>query len=101
VMSDFLITPRVDPGIGQWTDGEKIRATGDGVGREGTRYSHDPLPGFPLDGRRRRRVASSLTPVRSPIPKTRLRFVPGLTIQVVLQPSGKVRSRVATSESAW
>src|SRR4051794_10577584 len=73
------ITPDKETGIGNWTDGEKIRAIREGISRDVTAL-------FPMMGYERFRHMSdedvyslvsylnTLTPVRNPVPRSRLVF---------------------------
>lgn len=80
------ITPDKETGIGNWTDGEKIRAIREGVGRDGTTL-------FPMMGYERYRHMSyedvysfvaylnTLAPVRNPVPRSRIDFPVSLLIK--------------------
>ncbi|HEX3747128.1 MAG TPA: c-type cytochrome [Bryobacteraceae bacterium] len=91
------LTPDVETGIGSWTDGEKIRAIRDGVDRDGNAL----FPMMPYQAFRHMSDADvqavvafldSLPPVRNPLPKTHLQFMPGLMMKSAPQPAGKVAS---------
>jgi len=91
------VTPDTETGIGSWTDGEKIRAIRDGVDRDGNAlFPMMPYAGFlnMSDDDVQSLVAflDSLPPVRNPLPKTKLQFVPGLMIKSVPRPAGSVPS---------
>jgi mono/diheme cytochrome c family protein len=108
VLSDFMmglpgvvvapnLTPDVETGIGSWTDGEKIRAIRDGVDRDG----HALFPMMPYEGFAKMSdddvqsvvaFLDSVPPVKNPLPKTKLQFVPGLMIKSVPRPTGAVPS---------
>jgi len=89
------ITPDAETGIGQWTDGEKIRAIRDGVDRHGRAL----FPMMPYTGYRRMSdedvqalvaFLDSLPPVRNPLPPTRLNFPVNVFIKFAPQPAGLV-----------
>jgi mono/diheme cytochrome c family protein len=89
------ITPDRETGIGAWTDGEKIRAIREGVGRDGRAL----FPMMPYEGLRhlsdedvQALVAflNTLPAVRNPLPKTELAFPVNLMIKGVPQPVGSV-----------
>ncbi len=89
------LTPDVETGLGKWTDGEKIRAIRDGVDREGNAL----FPMMPYQGFRNMSdddveavvaFLDSLPPVKNPLPKTKLDFVPALTIKSLPRPAGSV-----------
>jgi mono/diheme cytochrome c family protein len=89
------ITPDMETGIGTWTDGEKIRAIRDGVDRDGNAlFPMMPYVGFrnmsDEDAEAVVAYLNSLTPVRNPLPKTKLQFVPALMIKSVPRPTGTV-----------
>jgi hypothetical protein len=106
VLSEFVIglpgvvvapnlTPDRDTGIGTWTDGEKIRAIREGVDRDGNAL----FPMMPYQGFRKMSdedvesvvaFLDSLPPVRNPLPKTSLQFIPALMIKSLPQPAGSV-----------
>src|SRR6185503_21299802 len=79
------ITPDRETGIGAWTDGEKIRAIREGIGRDGRVI-------FPLMPYQNYRLMSdedlyalvaylnSLPAVRNPLPATRVNFPESLRI---------------------
>ncbi|HTM50922.1 MAG TPA: cytochrome c [Bryobacteraceae bacterium] len=89
------ITPDRETGIGAWTDGEKIRAIREGIGRDGRAL-------FPLMPYTNYRFMSdedvhalvaylnSLPPVRNLLPRTELEFPVSLMIKTVPQPAGTV-----------
>jgi hypothetical protein len=90
------ITPDRETGIGAWTDGEKIRAIRDGVDRDGNAlFPMMPYAGFRSmsdeDVEAVVAYLDSLPPVRNPLPKTKLPFVPALMIKSVPSPAGSVR----------
>jgi mono/diheme cytochrome c family protein len=89
------LTPDRETGLGAWTDGEKIRAIREGVDREGNAL----FPMMPYQGFRNMSdedvesvvaFLDSLPPVRNPLPKTKLPFMPALMIKSVPQPAGRV-----------
>lgn len=89
------ITSDRETGIGAWSDGEKIRAIRDGIGRDGA-----PLfPLMPYQSFRHmsdRDVCSlvaylnTLPPVRNPLPRSKVRFPESLLIKSVPHPAGTV-----------
>jgi hypothetical protein len=89
------ITPDEEAGIGNWTDGEKIRAIREGISRDGTAL-------FPMMGYGRFRHMSdedvyslvaylhTLTPVRNPLPQTKIVFPVSMLMKGAPQPAGHV-----------
>ncbi|HEV8147107.1 MAG TPA: hypothetical protein VGP79_12030 [Bryobacteraceae bacterium] len=89
------ITPDPETGIGSWTDGEKIRAIREGIGKDGRAL-------FPLmpytyyrsmgDSDVQALVAymNSLSAVRNPLPQTKINFPVSLFIKGVPEPVGNV-----------
>jgi hypothetical protein len=106
VMSDFLsglpgtvvvpnITPDRETGIGDWTDGEKIRAIREGVDKSGRAlFPMMPYPGYRqmADEDVEALVAylDTLQPVKRSLPVTSLSFPLGLMIKGVPQPAASV-----------
>jgi mono/diheme cytochrome c family protein len=106
ILSDFVkgvpgtlvapnITPDRETGIGNWTDGEKIRAIREGVDRDGRAL----IPAMPYPHFRNMSdedvesvvaYLDSLSPVRNPLPQTHLTFPIPLLIKGVPQPAGSV-----------
>ena len=104
VMSDLMkglpgvvvapnITPDRETGIGNWTDGEKIRAIREGVDRDGQAL----FPMMPYEGYSRfgdEDVQSlvayldSLPPIHNPLPKTKLIFPVSVLIKSAPKPVG-------------
>ncbi len=89
------ITPDVETGIGAWTDGEKIRAIREGIGRDGRAL----FPMMPYESFRHMSDAdveslvaymNSLAPVRNPLPTTQLKFPVNLMIKGAPQPVANV-----------
>jgi mono/diheme cytochrome c family protein len=89
------ITPDRETGIGEWTDGEKIRAIRDGIGRDGRAL----FPMMPYASYRRMSdddvyavvaYLNSLAPVRNSLPKTQIDFPISLLIKSVPQPAGSI-----------
>lgn len=85
------ITPDVDTGLGSWTDGEILRATREGIGRDGEAL----FPLMPYEEFRRmsdedaRSIVAYLRtvePVRSSPPRTNLDFPVGFFIKMVPKP---------------
>ena len=95
VVAPRNITPDKETGIGNWTDGEKIRAIREGISRDGT-------PLFPMMGYERFRHMSdedvyslvaymnTLAPVRNPVPRSRIDFPVSLLMKSAPQPAGHV-----------
>ena len=89
------ITPDNETGIGNWTDGEKIRAIREGISRDGTAL-------FPMMGYERFRHMSdedvyslvaylnTLTPVRNPAPRSKIVFPVSMLMKGAPQPAGHV-----------
>jgi hypothetical protein len=89
------ITPDRETGIGNWTDGEKIRAIREGVDRDGRAL----IPAMPYPHFRNMSdedvesvvaYLDSLSPVKNPLPPTHLAFPISLLIKGVPQPAGSV-----------
>ena len=89
------ITPDHDTGIGSWSDGEKIRAIREGIGRDGRTL----FPLMPYTYYRHMSDAdveslvaylNALPPVRRALPKTEIRFPVNLFIKSAPQPAGTV-----------
>jgi hypothetical protein len=85
------ITPDKETGIGNWTDGEKIRAIREGIGRDGRamfplmpytnyRYLSD------VDVQSLVAYMNSLPPIRNPLPKTQINFPVSMFIKGVPSP---------------
>jgi len=95
VVAPRNITPDKETGIGNWTDGEKIRAIREGVSRDGTAL-------FPMMGYQRYRHMSdedvyslvaylnTITPVRNAIPRSKIAFPVSLLMKGAPQPAGHV-----------
>lgn len=95
VVAPRNITPDKRTGIGNWTDGEKIRAIREGISRDGTAL-------FPMMGYERYRHMSdedvyslvaylnTLTPVRNAIPRSKIAFPVSLLMKGAPQPAGHV-----------
>jgi mono/diheme cytochrome c family protein len=89
------ITPDKETGIGNWTDGEKIRAIREGISRDG----HALFPMMPYANYRHMSdedvyslvaYLNSLPPVKNPLPKTDIQFPVSLLIKSVPQPADSV-----------
>jgi hypothetical protein len=85
------ITPDKETGIGNWTDGEKIRAIREGIGRDGRALF--PMMPYPFYRSLSDRDVQSLVaylntmqPVRNVVPRTRLDFPVSLMIRAVPAP---------------
>src|SRR5262249_38728318 len=90
------ITPDRETGIGNWTDGEKIRAIREGVDREGrTLFPMMPYPSYRYmsdeDVESLVVYLNALPPVRHAVPPTQVKFPVNLFIKGVPQPAGSVR----------
>ena len=89
------ITPDRETGIGNWSDGEKIRAIREGISRDGTTL-------FPMMGYERFRHMSdedvyslvaylnTLAPVKNRVPRSKIAFPVSLLIKSAPQPAGHV-----------
>lgn len=91
------LTPDRETGLGAWTDGEKIRAIRDGIGRDGRAlFPMMPYSGFQRmsDDDVQSLVAymNTLAPVRNPLPPTKLAFPVNLMIKGAPQPAGSVEA---------
>jgi len=89
------ITPDKETGIGDWTDGEKIRAIRDGVDREGRAL----FPMMPYEDFRKMSdedvyslvaYLNTLTPIKNVLPRSRINFPVSLLIKSVPKPAGTV-----------
>jgi mono/diheme cytochrome c family protein len=89
------LTPDAETGLGAWTDGEKIRAIREGIGRDGRAL----FPMMPYQAFRRMSdddvqslvaYMNTLAPVRHPLPPTKLAFPVNLMIRSAPQPAGSV-----------
>jgi hypothetical protein len=89
------ITPDVETGIGGWTDGEKIRAIREGIGKDGRAL----FPMMPYEGFRRMSdddvqslvaFLNTLAPIRNPLARTKLNFPINLLVKGAPQPVGSV-----------
>ena len=95
VVAPRNITTDKETGIGDWTDGEKIRAIREGISRDGT-------PLFPMMGYERFRHMSdedvqslvaylnTLAPVTNPLPRSRIAFPISILMKSAPQPAGHV-----------
>lgn len=89
------ITPDQETGIGSWTDGEKIRAIREGIGRDGRAlFPLMPYQGFRYmsdeDVQSLVAFLNTLTPVRNAVPKTEIKFPVSMFIKGVPEPAGIV-----------
>jgi mono/diheme cytochrome c family protein len=89
------LTPDAETGLGAWTDGEKVRAIREGIGRDGRAL----FPMMPYQAFRRMSdddvqslvaYMNTLAPVRHPLPPTKLAFPVNLMIRSAPQPAGSV-----------
>jgi cytochrome c2 len=89
------ITPDRETGVGEWTDGEKIRAIREGISRNGrVLFPMMPYPNFRLmsdeDVHAVVAYMNTLPAVRNPLPPTKLDFPVSLLIKSAPQPAGSV-----------
>jgi mono/diheme cytochrome c family protein len=89
------ITADRETGIGAWTDGEKIRAIREGIGRDGhVIFPMMPYPNYRLmsdeDVYAVVAYLNSLPAVRNPLPPTRVGLLVSLMVKGVPQPAGAV-----------
>jgi mono/diheme cytochrome c family protein len=89
------LTPDRETGIGNWTDGEKIRAIREGVDRDGNAlFPMMPYEGFGrLSDEDVQAVVAyldSLPPIHNPLPKTKLVFPVSVLIKSAPKPVGSV-----------
>jgi mono/diheme cytochrome c family protein len=91
------ITPDRETGLGEWSDGEKIRAIREGIGREGQAL----FPMMPYTYYRQMSdedvysvvaYMNTLPPVRNAVPRTSIDFPVSLLIKSAPQPAGSVAS---------
>ena len=85
------ITPDRETGLGEWTDGEKIRAIREGIGRDGrVLFPMMPYPAYRQmsdeDAQSLVAYMNALEPVRNPVPPTRVAFLVSLMIKSVPRP---------------
>jgi mono/diheme cytochrome c family protein len=95
VVAPRNITPDEETGIGNWSDGEKIRAIREGISRDGTTL-------FPMMGYERFRHMSdedvyslvaylnTLKPVKNAIPRSKIAFPVSLLMKGAPRPAGHV-----------
>jgi hypothetical protein len=95
VVAPRNITPDRETGIGNWTDGEKIRAIREGISRDGTML-------FPMMGYERFRRMSdedvyslvafmnTLPAVKNPVPRSKIAFPASLMTKSAPRPAGHV-----------
>lgn len=100
------ITPDVETGIGAWTDGEKIRAIREGVGRDGRAlFPMMPYQNFAKmsDADVQALVAymNTLPAIRNPLPKTRLDFPVNYLIAGVPAPARNVPAVNQEDKLGW
>ena len=93
------ITPDVETGIGAWTDGEKIRAIREGVGRDGRAlFPMMPYQNFAKmsDADVQALVAymNTLPAIRNPLPRTQLNFPVNYLIASVPTPARNVPAAI-------
>ena len=100
------LTPDRETGIGEWTDGEKIRAIREGVDRNGRAL----FPMMPYEGYRQMSdedvyslvaYLNSLPPVKHAVPATQLNFPVGLLIKATPKPAGHVARPDASDRRAY
>lgn len=89
------ITPDRETGIGEWTDGEKVRAIREGVDRDGrTLFPLMPYAAFRSmsdeDVYSLVAYLNSLPAVKHSLPQTRLDFPVSLLVKSAPQPAGRV-----------
>jgi len=100
------ITPDRETGIGAWTDGEKIRAIREGIGRDG-RVLFPMMPYVEYrrmsDSEVQALVAylNTLAPVRNQLPKTEIMFPVSMFIKGVPQPVGSVPDQDRGKPEVW
>jgi hypothetical protein len=80
------ITPDMETGIGTWTDGEKMRAIREGIGKDGRAlYPLMPYESYRLMGDEDLQALvaylNSLPPVRNPLPQTEIYFPASMLIK--------------------
>jgi hypothetical protein len=89
------ITPDPETGLGAWTDGEKIRAIREGVGRDGAAL----FPMMPYEAYRSMSdedveslvaYLNTLPPIRNQVPRSQVRFPVSLLMKSAPQPAGPV-----------
>lgn len=100
------ITPDRQTGIGNWTDGEKIRAIREGVDRDGnTLFPMMPYPSYRYmsdeDVQALVAYLDTLAPVRNPLPKTKIDFPVSMLIKGVPQPAGSVAPPDQTNQMVY
>lgn len=89
------ITPDPDTGLGGWTDGEKVRAIRDGIGRDGRALF--PMMPYPYlrhmsdeDVESLVAYMNTLPPIKSSLPRTRIDFPVSVLMRTEPRPSGSV-----------
>ncbi len=95
VIAAANITPDKETGIGNWTDGEKIRAIREGIGRGGRVLF--PMMGYPRfrnmsdeDVQSLVAYLNTLEPVRNVVPRTSVNFPLNVLVRTVPKPAGHV-----------
>ncbi len=100
------ITADAETGIGAWTDGEKLRAIREGIGKDGRAL----FPMMPYMGYRYLSdedafaviaYLSTLAPVRNPLPKTALDFPVSMFVKGAPEPVGIVSPPDRTSKTVY
>ncbi len=89
------ITPDQETGIGNWTDGEKIRAIREGVDRDGNAiFPMMPYAGYSRlsdeDVQSLVAFLDSMPPIHNPLPRTKLVFPVSVLIKGAPKPVGSV-----------
>ena len=100
------LTPDSETGLGAWSDGEKIRAIREGIGRDGRAL----FPMMPYTEYRRMSdndvqslvaYLNTLKPVRNPLPKTEINFPVSMFIKGAPQPVGAVPDKDRSKPEVW
>jgi mono/diheme cytochrome c family protein len=89
------ITPDPDTGLGRWSDGEKIRAIRDGIGRDGrVLFPAMPYTSYRLMSDRDVQslvvYMNTLAPVRNALPRSRVNFLAAAYVKSWPRPAGVV-----------
>jgi mono/diheme cytochrome c family protein len=89
------ITPDAETGLGRWSDGEKIRAIRDGIGRDGRAlFPAMPYTSYRLmsdrDAESLVAYLDTLAPVRNELPRSRVNFLAAAYVKSWPRPAGMV-----------
>jgi Cytochrome c len=89
------ITPDPETGLGNWTDGEKIRAIRDGIGKDGQAlFPLMPYPSYRImsdeDVQALVAYMNTLPPIKNSLPQTNVTFPASMLMKSLPKPAAKV-----------